>query len=99
MVGVADECGVIEEFGERFAALLGVLRGVGEFLQVFNAREGFGRGFFFERADVAGAVDEELDELGQSGGVAGLAEAWNGLGFSGASRARREGWQARPRRD
>ena len=33
-----------------------------------------GRGLFFERADVAGAVVEELDEFGQRGGIAGLAE-------------------------
>ncbi len=76
-VGVGDERGVVEEFGERLAALLRVLRGVGEFLQVLDAGEGFGRGFFFEGADVAGAVVEELDELGEGGGIAGLAEAFS----------------------
>ena len=43
LVGVGGESGVVEEFGEGFSALLGVVRGVGEFLQVFNAAEGFGR--------------------------------------------------------
>ncbi len=36
LIGVGGERGVIEEFGERFAAHLGVVGGVGEFLQVFN---------------------------------------------------------------
>ena len=78
-VGVGDEGGVVEELVEGLAALLRVLRGVGEFLQVLDAGEGFGRGFFFEGADVAAAIVEELDELGEGGGVAGFAE---GVGFS-----------------
>ena len=82
LVGVGDEGGVVEEFGEGFAAGRGVLRGVGEFLQVLDAGEGFGRGFVFEGADVAGAVVEELDELGEGGGVAGLAEGAR-VGFVG----------------
>ena len=75
-VGVADERGVIEELVQGFSALLRVLRGVGEFLQVLDAGEGLGRGFFFERADVAAAVVEKLDEFGERGGVAGFAEGW-----------------------
>ena len=74
LVGVADQRSVVEKFSERFAALLRILRGVGEFLQVFNTREGFGRAFFFERADVSGAVDEEFDQLRQSRCIAGFAE-------------------------
>ena len=74
LVGVGGESGVVEEFGEGFAALLGVVRGVGEFLQVLNAAEGLGRAFGFESFDVAGAVDDEADELGEGGGVAGRAE-------------------------
>ena len=73
-VGVGDERGVVEEFGEGLAAFLRVLRGVGEFLQILDAGESFGRGLFFERADVAAAIVEELDELGECGGAAGLAE-------------------------
>jgi len=34
------------------------------------------RAFGFEGFDVAGAVDEELDQLGEGGGVAGGAEGW-----------------------
>ena len=67
---------MIEEFGEGLAALLRVLRGVGEFLQVLDAGEGFGRGLFFEGADVAAAIVEELDEFGEGGWVAGFAEAF-----------------------
>jgi hypothetical protein len=65
---------VVEELGQRLAAGLGVVGGVGQFLQVFNAAEGLRRAFGFERLDVAGAVDEEADQLGQRGGVAGSAE-------------------------
>ena len=76
-VGVGDEGGVVEKLGQGLAAFLRVLRGVGEFLQVLDAGEGFGRGLFFERADVAAAIVEELDQLGQRGGFAGLAEAFD----------------------
>ncbi len=44
---------MVEKLGQRLAALLRVLCGVGEFLQVLDAGEGLGRGLFFERADVA----------------------------------------------
>ena len=73
-VSVGGESGVVEEFGEGFAALLGVVRGVGQFLQVLNAAEGLGCALGFEGFDVAGAVDDEADELGEGGGVAGRAE-------------------------
>ena len=73
---------MVEKFGEGFAARGGVLRGVGEFFQVLDAGEGFGGGFVFEGADVAGAVVEELDEFGEGGGVAGLAEGAR-VGFVG----------------
>jgi hypothetical protein len=74
-VGVGDEGGMVKEFGEGLAAGGGVLCGVGEFFQVFNAGEGLGRGFVFESADVAGAVVEELDELGEGCGVAGFSKS------------------------
>jgi hypothetical protein len=74
---------VIQKLRQRLAALLRILRGICKFLEIFDAGEGFGRAFFFERADVAGAIDEELDELGQSGGVAGGPEAGDGLRLCG----------------
>ena len=74
LVGVRSQRGVVEELGERLAADLGIVGGVGEFLQVFNAAEGFGRAFGFKRLDVAGAVDEETDQLGKRGRIAGRAE-------------------------
>jgi hypothetical protein len=76
LVGVGGQGCVVEEFGESFAAGFGVVGGVGQFLQVFNAAEGFRRAFGFEGFDVAGAVDEEADQLGEGGGVAGGAESW-----------------------
>ncbi len=75
LVGVGGERGVVEELGQRFAADLGIVRGVGQFLQVFNAAEGLRRSLGFERLDVAGAVNEEADQLGQRGCIAGRAEA------------------------
>ena len=80
---------MVEEFGQRFAALFGIVRGVGQFLQVLNAAEGLRRAFGFERLDVAGAVDDEADELGQRGRIAGRAEGvrppffLGRLGFAG----------------
>ena len=59
LIGVGGERGVVEELGQRFAALLGVVRGVGQFLQVLNAAEGLGRALGFKSFDVAGAVDDE----------------------------------------
>ena len=41
------------------------MRGVGQFLQVFNSAEGFRRGFGLERLDVAGAINEETNQLRQ----------------------------------
>ena len=74
---------MVEEVGQGLAADLGVVGGVGQFLQIFNAAEGFRRAFGFERLDVAGAVDEETDELGEGGGVAGGAETFDGAGTVG----------------
>ena len=60
LVGVADERGVVEELVERLAAVARIHGGVDQFAQVLDAREGFGRVFFFQLLDVAGAVDEEF---------------------------------------
>jgi len=74
-VGVGDEGRVVEKVGERFAALLGVLRGVGQLAEVLDAGEGLGRGLVFQRADVARAVVEELDELGRVAASPGARKA------------------------
>ena len=74
LVGVRGQGGVVEELGQCFAAGLGVVSGVGQFLQVFNAAERLRRTFCLQSFDVAGAVDEEADQLGEGGGVAGGAE-------------------------
>ena len=76
LVGVRCQCGVIEEVGEGFAADLGIVRRIGEFLQVFNPAEGLGRSFGFESLDVAGAIDDEADQLGKCGGIAGFAKGF-----------------------
>ena len=74
LVGVGGQGGVVEELGQRFAAGFGIVGGVGQFLQVFNAAEGFRRALGLERLDVAGPVDEEADQFGKRGGVAGGAK-------------------------
>jgi hypothetical protein len=61
LVGVGREGGVVEEFGQGFAANFGVVGGVSQFFQVFNAAECLRRTFGFESLDVAGAVDDETD--------------------------------------
>src|SRR5262249_16922495 len=72
--GVADQGGMIEELVEGFAAVFRVHGGIHEFAQVFDAGVGLGRVFVFEQLDVAGAVDEELQELSGVGGFARSAE-------------------------
>ena len=64
LVGIGGKGGVIEELGQGFAADLSVVRGVGQFFQVFNAAEGLRRSLGFEGLDVAGAVNDEADQLG-----------------------------------
>ncbi len=74
LIGVGGEGGVVEEFGKGFAAGFRVVCGVGQFLEVFNAAEGFRGAFCLKGLDVAGAVDEETDQLGECCGVAGASE-------------------------
>ena len=76
LVGIGGESGVVKEIGESFAALLGVVRGVGQFLQILDAAEGLRRAFGFESFDVAGAVDDEANEFGEGGGIAGGSETF-----------------------
>jgi hypothetical protein len=40
LIGVGCERRVVEELGECFAADLGVVRGIGQFFQVFNSTQG-----------------------------------------------------------
>ena len=88
LVGVGRQRGVVEELGECFAANLGIVGGVGQFLQVFNPAEGLRRAFGLERLDVAGAIDEEANQLGKRGGIAGLAKGFLIL-WSGSMRSSR----------
>ena len=74
VIRVADQRCVVQKFSQCLAAFLGILCGVGELLQVFNARKGLRRAFVFERADVAAAVVDEANQLRQSGFITGLAE-------------------------
>ena len=86
LVGVGGQGRVVEKLGQRLAAGLGVVGGVGQFLQVFNAAEGLRRAFGLQGFDVAGAVDEEADQLGEGGGVAGGAKGAFARSFSSSDR-------------
>ena len=88
---------MVQELGKRLAALLSILGGVREFLQVFNAGERLRRPFFFERADVAGPVDKEADQLGKRRGVTRLAKAFI-RGLQAAEEDRRSILQVSKRR-
>ena len=83
VVGVGDESGVVEEVGDVLATIMRVAGRIGELLQVLDARLRFGRVLFFEHADVAAAVHEELEHLGKRGSVTGCAEAFDGFGRCG----------------
>ena len=75
LVDFAHQRRVIEELMQRLAPRLRILRGVGEFFQVFNAGERFGRRLFLQRTNVPGAIDQEADQLRQRRRIAGLAES------------------------
>ena len=64
VVGVGDEGGVVEELVESFAAVARVHGGVDQFAKILDAGEGFGRVFVFQKLDVAGAVDQEFQDIG-----------------------------------
>ncbi len=65
---------MVKELRERFAAGFGIVCGVGQLLQIFNAAEGLRRSFGLKGFDVAGAIDDEADQFGKSGGIAGGAK-------------------------
>ena len=69
-IGIAHQGGMVEKLVERLAAIAGVHGGVDQFVQVLDSRVGFGRVFFFEQFDVAGAVDQELQDVGSGRRVA-----------------------------
>jgi len=47
----------VEEVAQGLAANLGIVGGISQLLQVFNAAEGLRRAFGFQSFDVAGAVE------------------------------------------
>jgi len=47
LISVGRKGGVVEEIGQGFAADFGVVGGIGQFLEVFNAAEGFRGAFGF----------------------------------------------------
>src|SRR6266851_4573717 len=64
IVGVADQGGMVEELVESFGAVAGIHGGVDQLTQVLDAGVGFGRVLFFELLDIAGAVDQEFQDVG-----------------------------------
>jgi len=72
---------VVEEVADGLATVAGVHGGVGEFLEIFNARLRVGRVLGLKKLDVLGAVDEELETSAVETFLCGL----DGGGF--ASRA------------
>src|SRR5579884_3451758 len=70
---------MIQEFVESLSALLGIVGCVGQFLQVFNAGEGFRSSLLFQRTDIAAAIDQEANQFRQGRLVSLDAEPWHGL--------------------
>ncbi len=64
IVGVCNERSMVQELVERFPAVARISSGVDQFAQVFDARESFRRILLFEQLDVAGAIDQELEQVG-----------------------------------
>src|SRR5438477_8598535 len=73
-VGVADQGCMVEEFFDRLTPIFRVEGGVDEFAEVLDARQRLRRVFILKQLDVAGAVDEEFQELAGISFAAGDAE-------------------------
>ena len=78
-IGIADQSSVIQKLIEGFAAVFRIHRGVDQFVNVLNPRKSFRRIFFFKKPDVSSAVDQEFQNLGNVGGTAWSAKAFDGL--------------------
>ncbi len=65
LVGVGDKGDVIEEVADSFAALGCFGGGVDEFVEILEARFGFGRVLVFQHPAIAGAVEYEFEQIGQ----------------------------------
>ena len=79
LIGVADQCSVIEKLIERLAAIARVHGRIHQFAQVLDARESFRRVFFFELLDVSRAVDQEFKKLSRIRGRARSTKALDGF--------------------
>ena len=64
VVGVCNERGVVQELVQSLGAVARVHGGVDQFAQVLDAGESFRRVLVFEQLDVAGAVDQEFQDVG-----------------------------------
>ncbi len=77
---------MIEELRQRLSANFSIVRRVRRSSFRFSIRLiDFGRSFRFQSADVAGAIDEETNELRQRGCISGGAETFNPLRFAADS--------------
>ena len=65
IVGFADQRRVIEELIKRLTTVTRVHGRVHQFAQVLDAGQRLGRVFLLELLDVAGAVEQELQQLGR----------------------------------
>ncbi len=78
-IGVAHQGSVVKKLFQTFAAIFGVERGIHQLAQVFDARVGLRCVFGLELLDVAGAVDQELEEFCSESGLTRRAEGRIGL--------------------
>ncbi len=75
LIGVADQRGVVEKFRQRLAAVARIHGRIHQFAQVLDARQRLRRVFPFQQLDVAGAIDQELQQLSGRRRIAGRAKA------------------------
>ena len=65
IVGIADQRGVVEKLAERLAAIARIHGRVHQLAQVLDAGQRLGRVLLLQQLDVAGAVEQELQQLGR----------------------------------
>ena len=81
LVGIADQRGVVKEFAQRLAAIARVHGRIHQLAQVLDARQRLRRVLLLQQLDVAGTIQQELQQLAGVRGIARRAKAFDARCF------------------